>query len=109
MICATVVSFQIGSHPMASRRLLILTSTMPAREGDGTPAFVADLSAQLAEDFEVRILAPAVPGAPGRARLDDRVEVIRYRYFQMSFVKSCIQVIIGGALVFAAGVLIGNA
>lgn len=66
---------------MASRRLLILTSTMPAREGDGTPAFVADLSAQLAEDFEVRILAPAVPGAPGRARLDDRVEVIRYRYF----------------------------
>ncbi|GAA5518585.1 D-inositol-3-phosphate glycosyltransferase [Demequina sediminis] len=66
---------------MASRRLLILTSTMPAREGDGTPAFVADLSAQLAQDFEVRILAPAVPGAPARTRLDDRVEVIRYRYF----------------------------
>ena len=66
---------------MASRRLLILTSTMPAREGDGTPAFVADLSAQLAEDFEVRILAPAVPGAPARTRLDDRVDVIRYRYF----------------------------
>ncbi|BDZ62322.1 glycosyl transferase family 1 [Demequina sediminis] len=54
---------------------------MPAREGDGTPAFVADLSAQLAQDFEVRILAPAVPGAPARTRLDDRVEVIRYRYF----------------------------
>lgn len=36
------------------------------------------------------------------------IAYIRYHYFQMSFVKSCIQVIFGGALVFASGVLIGH-
>lgn len=33
---------------------------------------------------------------------------IRYRYFKSSFAISCIQVIVGGALVFTAGVLIGS-
>lgn len=33
---------------------------------------------------------------------------IRYRYMQTNFVTSCIQVIAGGALVFASGVLIGQ-
>ena len=33
---------------------------------------------------------------------------IRYRYFKTSFAISCLQVIVGGALVFAAGVLIGS-
>jgi hypothetical protein len=36
------------------------------------------------------------------------IAFIRYRYFHMSFVKSCVQVIFGGALVFIAGVLIGS-
>jgi len=36
------------------------------------------------------------------------IAFIRYRFFGTSFVKSVIQVVIGGALVFAAGVLIGN-
>ncbi|MFP5360737.1 MAG: glycosyltransferase [Actinomycetes bacterium] len=58
-----------------------MTSTLPAQEGDGTPAFIADLSVELAQDFEVRILAPAIPGAARRSRLSDRVEVVRYRYF----------------------------
>ena len=34
---------------------------------------------------------------------------IRYRYFATSFLVSCIQVIVGGSLVFAAGVWIGSA
>ena len=34
---------------------------------------------------------------------------IRYRYFKTSFALSCVQVIVGGGLVFAAGVLIGSA
>ncbi len=34
---------------------------------------------------------------------------IRYRYFAMSFLVSAMQVILGGALVFASGVLIGSA
>ncbi len=37
------------------------------------------------------------------------ISYIRYRYFRMSFWVSSLQVILGGALVFASGVLIGNA
>jgi VIT1/CCC1 family predicted Fe2+/Mn2+ transporter len=33
---------------------------------------------------------------------------IRYKYFASSFALSCLQVIVGGGLVFAAGVLIGQ-
>jgi erythrin-vacuolar iron transport family protein len=37
------------------------------------------------------------------------ISFIRYRFFRMSFLMSALQVILGGALVFASGVLIGNA
>jgi erythrin-vacuolar iron transport family protein len=37
------------------------------------------------------------------------ISFIRYRYFKMSFLMSALQVILGGALVFAAGILIGSA
>ena len=37
------------------------------------------------------------------------ISFIRYRYFEMSFLMSAIQVILGGALVFASGILIGSA
>jgi VIT1/CCC1 family predicted Fe2+/Mn2+ transporter len=37
------------------------------------------------------------------------ISFIRYRYFSMSFLMSALQVIVGGALVFASGVLIGSA
>ena len=37
------------------------------------------------------------------------ISFIRYRYFSMSFLMSAIQVILGGALVFTSGVLIGSA
>jgi len=37
------------------------------------------------------------------------ISYIRYRYFAMSFLVSALQVVLGGALVFAAGVLIGSA
>ncbi len=37
------------------------------------------------------------------------ISLIRYRYFQMSFLVSALQVILGGALVFASGVFIGSA
>lgn len=37
------------------------------------------------------------------------ISYIRYRYFKMQFFKSALQVIIGGALVFISGLLIGNA
>ena len=37
------------------------------------------------------------------------ISFIRYRYFSMSFIMSSLQVILGGALVFASGILIGSA
>ena len=37
------------------------------------------------------------------------IAYIRYRYFRMNFFLSVLQVIVGGGLVFAAGVLIGSA
>ena len=37
------------------------------------------------------------------------ISYIRYRYFGMSFFISAVQVILGGALVFAAGIFIGSA
>ena len=66
---------------MPKPRVLVLTSTFPARIGDGTPAFVADLALGLGTDYEVRILAPAVPGGAPRERLSADVDVVRYRYF----------------------------
>jgi VIT1/CCC1 family predicted Fe2+/Mn2+ transporter len=36
------------------------------------------------------------------------ISFIRYKYFKSSFAMSCLQVIVGGGLVFAAGVLIGS-
>jgi VIT1/CCC1 family predicted Fe2+/Mn2+ transporter len=37
------------------------------------------------------------------------ISYIRNRYFKMSFLLSAFQVIVGGLLVIAAGILIGNA
>jgi VIT1/CCC1 family predicted Fe2+/Mn2+ transporter len=37
------------------------------------------------------------------------IALIRHKYFKTSFALSCLQVIVGGGLVFAAGVLIGQA
>jgi len=37
------------------------------------------------------------------------ISFIRYRFFRMSFVMSASQVILGGALVFTSGILIGSA
>src|SRR3712207_1714876 len=37
------------------------------------------------------------------------ISFIRYRYFDMSFLMSVLQVVLGGALVFASGILIGSA
>jgi erythrin-vacuolar iron transport family protein len=37
------------------------------------------------------------------------ISFIRYRYFDMSFLMSALQVVLGGALVFVSGILIGSA
>ena len=65
---------------MTRPRLLILASTYPARPGDGIPAFVRDLALQEAEAFEVRVVAPRVPGG-ALAEEDGPLTVRRFRYF----------------------------
>jgi colanic acid/amylovoran biosynthesis glycosyltransferase len=65
-----------GTRP----RLLVLASTYPARAGDGTPGFVADLAKVEADAFDTVVLAPLVPG--GRLREErDGYQVRRYRFF----------------------------
>lgn len=61
-------------------RLLILTTTLPARPGDGTPEFVLALGRALAPDLEVIILAPRVRGAP-RTEVVQGVTVSRFAYW----------------------------
>ncbi len=67
---------------MARPRALVVATTYPARPGDGTPAFVADLCGELAREFDVTVLVPAVPGAPAReVSADGALTVVRHRYF----------------------------
>jgi len=66
------------------KRLLVLASTFPREIGDGTPGFVLDLALEEAKNFEVRVLAPMVPGARPREEFGTAsgtpITVIRYRY-----------------------------
>jgi colanic acid/amylovoran biosynthesis glycosyltransferase len=66
---------------MSRLRLLVTTSTFPAYEGDGTPAFVSDLAKYEARHFETLVLTPRVPGAPPSEQLGEHLHVRRYRYF----------------------------
>jgi hypothetical protein len=43
----------------SKHRVLVLTTTLPARPGDGTPEFVLSLARELADRFDLIILAPA--------------------------------------------------
>jgi colanic acid/amylovoran biosynthesis glycosyltransferase len=60
--------------------LLVLASTLPARSGDGTPAFVSDLARVESTGFDTVVLAPLVPGG-SRRETRDGVELRRYRFF----------------------------
>ena len=65
---------------MATQRALVVATTYPARPGDGTPAFVRDLCLELAKDFDVTVVVPAVPGGVSR-ETDGPLTVVRHRYF----------------------------
>ena len=67
----------------ASQTLLVLTSTLPRWAGDTEPCFVEDLSYQLADRFDVVVLAPHCAGAARHETLSDgkrRITVHRFRY-----------------------------
>lgn len=55
----------------------MLTTTLPATPGDGTPEFVLELARNM--DADVTILAPKAKGCPARTQIDG-VSIIRFRY-----------------------------
>ena len=66
---------------MKDLRLLVLTSTFPAFEGDGTPGFVHDLAKYEARHFETLVLTPRVPHAPAVESHGERLRIERFPYF----------------------------
>ncbi|GAB3464259.1 glycosyltransferase [Actinophytocola sediminis] len=61
-------------------RLLVVASTFPASAEDGTPAFVRDLAAYAALEFDTEVLVPQVRGAK-RVESVNGMTVRRFRYF----------------------------
>lgn len=61
-------------------RLLVVASTFPGRQGDGTPEFIRDLTLRLSDDFDTVLLVPRIPGAPTHEEIGD-LRVERFRYF----------------------------
>ncbi len=59
--------------------MLVLTTTLPARQGDGTPEFVLWLAQALRDDFEMHIVGPRVSGARAYENLDG-VVIRRFAY-----------------------------
>ena len=66
---------------MSDLRLLVTTSTFPAFEGDGTPAFVSDLAKYEARYFNTLVLTPRVPRSEPVEQHGDRLRVQRFPYF----------------------------
>lgn len=69
-------------RPSKGRRIhvLVLTTTLPARVDDGTPAFVLTLAQELSVENDVTILAPRVTGAASREK-HGNLEIKRFAYF----------------------------
>jgi glycosyltransferase involved in cell wall biosynthesis len=65
---------------MPKPRLVVLGSTFPKTQGDGTPSFVLDLAIEQAKEFDVTVLTPMVPGAQ-ELELMSGVQIKRYKYF----------------------------
>lgn len=58
----------------------MLTTTLPAKKGDGTPEFVLTLAAALGREHEVTVLAPRVRGG-AKTEVVDGVRIERFAYF----------------------------
>jgi glycosyltransferase involved in cell wall biosynthesis len=66
---------------MTRLRLLVIASTFPAFEGDGTPGFVSDLAQYEARHFETLVLTPRVPNAPPVEERHASLRIERFPYF----------------------------
>ena len=65
---------------LKSLKVLILATTFPRWEGDREPAFVFELSRQLAKNVSLWVLVPGAPGAKPYEEIDG-VRIIRFPYF----------------------------
>jgi glycosyltransferase involved in cell wall biosynthesis len=72
-----------GAPAVARPAAILLTTTFPARSGDGTPEFVLTLARSL-RAFDVTVVAPRMPGA-AREELVDGVRITRFAYFPRRF------------------------
>lgn len=63
-----------ANHRSSRPSVIVVTTTFPARAGDGTPEFVLTLARSI-RDFDVTVVAPRIEGAPR----DDVVEGVRVR------------------------------
>src|SRR5690606_41952629 len=66
-------------EPPSRPTAVVVTTTFPARPGDGTPEFVLT-RARAIPGYEVTVIAPRMPGAAGEA-VHDGVRVRRVAYF----------------------------
>ena len=67
-------------RPASKPRVLIIATRVPLESGDGTPSFVLDNAAALADQFDITILAPRIRGS--RAVTEQYgVTVRRFAYF----------------------------
>lgn len=62
------------------KRVLTLTTTLPAAPGDGTPEFVLSLAREMSAEYDITILAPRVPGTAPHQPFGN-VGVRRFAYF----------------------------
>jgi glycosyltransferase involved in cell wall biosynthesis len=63
------------------QRLLVLSSTFPARRGDPTPGFVRDLAEYEASHFDTLVVVPRVRGADAGDERDGDLRIRRFAYF----------------------------
>lgn len=66
------------------KKIVLVTSTFPRREGDTDPPFVYDLARWLAGSFSVFVVCPHAPGTPATEVMAG-VSVKRFRYFLSTF------------------------
>lgn len=68
----------------ARPRVLVLTTTFPAAEGDNIPPFVLNLARAMSDDVDLTVLTPRMPGAPVAERIGS-VAIERFAYFPERF------------------------
>lgn len=66
--------------PGAKKKVLVLTTTLPAKPGDGTPEFVLTLAKALAEHYDITVLAPRGRGGAKEESVEG-LKIIRFAYF----------------------------